>query len=69
MLRRRVPNAHRSWLKPKVTSPTTAEFSFTVTGGRGAYLGATGNGVIHCMVQPDPKTFSRVIEGSVAIPK
>jgi hypothetical protein len=51
------------------TSATSGEFTFTVSGGRGRFLGATGSGVIHCTTQPEQKTVTRVIEGMVAIPK
>lgn len=46
-------------------SDATAEFAFTITGGRGRFLGATGSGVIHCATQSAQKQFTRVFEGTI----
>jgi hypothetical protein len=48
---------------------TTADFAVTVCGGRGRFQGASGSGVLHCALQPDQKTFTRVFDGTVAVPK
>jgi hypothetical protein len=49
-------------------SQVDADFAFTVTGGRGRFLGATGSGVIHCSIHADQKNFTRAIEGMVSEP-
>jgi hypothetical protein len=47
---------------------STAEFTFTIIGGRGRFLGATGSGLIHCATDPGQKTFTRVFDGTVTAP-
>ena len=48
---------------------TTSVFALTVCGGRGRFQSASGSGVIRCALQPDQKTFTRVFDGTVAVPK
>jgi hypothetical protein len=52
-----------------VRTATDADFAFTINGGRGRYLGATGSGVIHCSIHPDQKNFTRVFDGMITAPK
>jgi len=47
------------------------EKAFTVTGGRGRFVGATGNGVIHDSVQGGPGniSFTSTFDGMITRPK
>jgi hypothetical protein len=48
---------------------TEADFAFTITGGRGRFLGASGSGKIHCVVHADQKNFTRDFDGMISTPK
>lgn len=47
---------------------TAADLRFTVSGGTGRFLGASGSGSIQCLIAADGKTFSRTFQGMIAVP-
>lgn len=51
-----------------VLNALDADFAFTILGGTGRFLGASGSGIDHCAIAADKKSFSRVIQGMVVLP-
>jgi hypothetical protein len=51
-----------------VRTPTSADFGYTITGGRGRFKGATGSGVIRCVRDLQKQEQLRIFEGTISRP-